>query len=185
MGRLCVAARLFQLHELIGARAHADFLGVLEGLFPMHVGVGVEEVVVVALPVLLCEVVGELAVWQRRRLEAGIRTGLVERHRVERGKHALVRQDRRIVLATLSAIAAAAGLALFVFQPANVTVLLVLTAIYGAMANALYPIAVSHANDFASPEDFVKVSGGLLLLYGIGTVLTFRRAAAQYDKVDL
>ena len=81
------------------------------------------------------------------------------------------RIDRRIVLASLSAIAAAAGLALFVFQPANVTVLLVLTALYGAMANALYPIAVSHANDFASPEDFVKVSGGLLLLYGIGTII--------------
>ncbi len=81
------------------------------------------------------------------------------------------RIDRRIVLASLSAVAAAAGLAIFVFQPANVTVLLVLTALYGAMANALYPIAVSHANDFASPEDFVKVSGGLLLLYGIGTII--------------
>lgn len=44
-------------------------------------------------------------------------------------------------------------------------------AIYGAAANALYPIAVSHANDFATPEDFVKVSGGLLLLYGIGTII--------------
>jgi MFS family permease len=81
------------------------------------------------------------------------------------------RIDRRIVLAVLSAIAAGAGLSLFVFQPASVTVLLVLTALYGAMANALYPIAVSHANDFASPEDFVKVSGGLLLLYGIGTII--------------
>ena len=75
------------------------------------------------------------------------------------------------MLATLSAIAAAAGLSLFVFQPASVTMLLMLTALYGAMANALYPIAVSHANDFASPEDFVKVSGGLLLLYGIGTII--------------
>ncbi|MCA0341208.1 MAG: MFS transporter, partial [Proteobacteria bacterium] len=81
------------------------------------------------------------------------------------------RVDRRIVLAALSAIAAAAGLSLFVFQPASVTMLLVLTALYGAMANALYPIAVSHANDFASPEDFVKVSGGLLLLYGVGTII--------------
>ena len=81
------------------------------------------------------------------------------------------RIDRRIVLAALSAIAAAAGLALFIFQPGNVTVLLLLTAVYGAMANALYPIAVSHANDFASPEDFVKVSGGLLLLYGLGTIV--------------
>ncbi len=48
---------------------------------------------------------------------------------------------------------------------------LVLVGIYGAAANALYPIAVAHANDFASPEDFVKVSGGLLLLYGVGTII--------------
>jgi MFS family permease len=30
---------------------------------------------------------------------------------------------------------------------------------------------VAHANDFAASEDFVKVSGGLLLLYGIGTII--------------
>ena len=28
-----------------------------------------------------------------------------------------------------------------------------------------------HANDHARPEDFVKVSGGLLLLYGFGTMI--------------
>jgi MFS family permease len=49
--------------------------------------------------------------------------------------------------------------------------LITLVGIYGATANALYPIAVSHANDFATPEDFVKISGGLLLLYGIGTII--------------
>ncbi len=42
---------------------------------------------------------------------------------------------------------------------------------YGAAANALYPIAVAHANDFAKADEFVKVSGGLLLLFGIGTII--------------
>jgi MFS family permease len=81
------------------------------------------------------------------------------------------RIDRRFVLAALAAVAAIAGLLLFVLEPTSVTVLLILIAIYGATANALYPIAVSHANDFASSEDFVKVSGGLLLLYGVGTII--------------
>lgn len=81
------------------------------------------------------------------------------------------RVDRRYVLAALSAVAATAGLFMFLLQPASVTPLLIVIALYGAAANALYPIAVSHANDFASPEDFVKVSGGLLLLYGIGTII--------------
>jgi hypothetical protein len=30
---------------------------------------------------------------------------------------------------------------------------------------------VAHANDHARPEEFVKVSGGLLLLYGFGTMI--------------
>jgi MFS family permease len=81
------------------------------------------------------------------------------------------RIDRRYVLAGLSALAAFAGLAVALFQPSNVYVLISMIAIYGAAANALYPIAVAHANDYASPEDFVKVSGGLLLLFGIGTII--------------
>lgn len=81
------------------------------------------------------------------------------------------RMDRRYVLMVLSGLAALAGLVVVIFHPTDATVLIVMIAIYGATANALYPIAVAHANDFASHEDFVKVSGGLLLLYGIGTVI--------------
>ena len=79
--------------------------------------------------------------------------------------------DRRHVLAGLSGVAAMAGLVLYGLRPADGTALMLLIAVYGATANALYPIAVAHANDFAAPEDFVKVSGGLLLLYGIGTII--------------
>ncbi|ASY64223.1 TRANSPORTER, MFS superfamily [Sinorhizobium sojae CCBAU 05684] len=81
------------------------------------------------------------------------------------------RVDRRYVLAVLAGVAALAGLLLFLFEPGQVWIVLTMIAIYGAAANALYPIAVSHANDFATAEDFVKVSGGLLLLYGIGTII--------------
>ncbi|SEL14518.1 Major Facilitator Superfamily protein [Xaviernesmea oryzae] len=81
------------------------------------------------------------------------------------------RIDRRYVLAGLALVAAIAGLLIFVIEPARVWLLVTLVAVYGATANALYPIAASHANDFAAPEDFVKVSGGLLLLYGIGTII--------------
>jgi MFS family permease len=81
------------------------------------------------------------------------------------------RLDRRHVLAALSAAAAIAGLAVAVFSPSGAYGIIILVAIYGAAANSLYPIAVAHANDFAAPEDFVKISGGLLLLYGIGTII--------------
>ncbi|MBD8556197.1 MFS transporter [Rhizobium sp. CFBP 8762] len=81
------------------------------------------------------------------------------------------RIDRRYVVAGLAAIGGVAGLLMFAVQPANVTWLLILIAVYGATANAIYPVAVAHANDFTSSEDFVKVAGGLLLLYGIGTII--------------
>ena len=50
-------------------------------------------------------------------------------------------------------------------------------------AYTLYSIAVAHANDHAKPEDFVKVSGGLLLLYGFGTMIgpVHRRGADGLD----
>ncbi len=79
--------------------------------------------------------------------------------------------DRRYVLAGLSGVAALAALLLVVLQPHDATTMIILVACYGATANALYPIAVAHANDFAGSDDFVKVSGGLLLLFGIGTII--------------
>jgi MFS family permease len=81
------------------------------------------------------------------------------------------RIDRRYVLAAMSGIAALAGLLIFLLHPTSPALLIGLVVLYGAVANTLYPIAVAHANDFAASEDFVKVSGGLLLLYGIGTVI--------------
>jgi MFS family permease len=81
------------------------------------------------------------------------------------------RMDRRYVLAILSGIAGLAGLQMFVLEPVNVITMLILVGVYGAAANALYPITVAHANDFAKPSDFINVSGGLLLLYGVGTVI--------------
>jgi MFS family permease len=66
--------------------------------------------------------------------------------------------------------AALFGLLLFVAAPRSGGVVIAMTALYGALAYILYSIAVAHANDHARAEDFVKVSGGLLLLYGFGTM---------------
>jgi len=81
------------------------------------------------------------------------------------------RMDRRYVLAILSGIAFLAGAQMFLLEPINNLTVLILVGVYGATANSLYPIAVAHANDFAKPSQFLNVSGGLLLLYGIGTVI--------------
>ena len=46
-----------------------------------------------------------------------------------------------------------------------------MTAAYGALAYTLYSLAVAHANDHAASDEFVSISGGLLLLYGFGTMI--------------
>ncbi|VVT06372.1 MFS transporter [Rhizobium sp. EC-SD404] len=81
------------------------------------------------------------------------------------------RVDRRYVLAAVAALAGIVGILMLVTVASDITILFVLIALYGAASYTLYPIAVAHANDFARSEDFVKVSGSLLLLYGIGTIV--------------
>ncbi|MBI1622524.1 MFS transporter [Aquamicrobium zhengzhouense] len=81
------------------------------------------------------------------------------------------RTDRRYVLAAASFGAGLFGFLMFLLTPRDLGAVLGITALYGAMAYTLYSIAVAHANDHASPEDFVKVSGGLLFLYGFGTMI--------------
>ena len=46
-----------------------------------------------------------------------------------------------------------------------------LVVLFGAMIYPMYALAVAHANDFAAPDDFVKIAGGLLLLLGFGTMV--------------
>jgi MFS family permease len=78
--------------------------------------------------------------------------------------------DRRYVLAGAAVGSALFALLVFLVQPRSGVMVITLTAGYGALAYTLYSIAVAHANDHARPEEFVKVSGGLLLLYGFGTM---------------
>ena len=79
--------------------------------------------------------------------------------------------DRRYVLAGAAVGAAVFALLVFLAQPRASWLVIVMTGGYGALAYTLYSIAVAHANDHAKPEEFVKVSGGLLLLYGFGTMV--------------
>jgi MFS family permease len=79
--------------------------------------------------------------------------------------------DRRYVIAGAAIAAGAAGVALLVLKPTDPTVVIVLAGIYGALTYPLYGLAVAQANDYADPGDFVAVSGGLLLLYGAGTMV--------------
>ena len=42
---------------------------------------------------------------------------------------------------------------------------------WGAIAFPIYAISVAHANDYVDADDYVMVSSGLLLLYGLGAIV--------------
>jgi MFS family permease len=81
------------------------------------------------------------------------------------------RTDRRFVLAGAAIGSALIGLLIFLAAPRAGVTIIVMTAFYGALAYTLYSIAVAHANDHADSSEFVQVAGGLLLLYGFGTMV--------------
>ncbi|NNC36633.1 MAG: MFS transporter [Hyphomonadaceae bacterium] len=78
---------------------------------------------------------------------------------------------RRIVLILASIGAAGAGVFLWQFGPVSQSMLLIGAALYGVFAMQVFGMSAAHANDFAEPHEFVAISGGLLLIYGIGSVI--------------
>lgn len=91
--------------------------------------------------------------------------------------------DRRYVLAGAAFGAAVIGSLIYIVAPRSGVLIIAMTACYGALAYTLYSVAVAHANDHASAEEFVKVSGGLLLLYGFGTMIGPVIGAALMDRL--
>jgi MFS family permease len=78
--------------------------------------------------------------------------------------------DRRRVLVGVAVGAAIVGTLIAVLQPRAPTLVVGLVVVWGAMIYPMYSLAVAHANDFAGPDEFVKIAGGLLLLLGVGTM---------------
>lgn len=79
--------------------------------------------------------------------------------------------DRRWVIITICAGAAAAGVALFVLGGLSLKVLFALAFVYGGFTFSLYAVAIAHANDQANPEDFVEIASTLILVFSVGAVV--------------
>ncbi len=81
------------------------------------------------------------------------------------------RWGRRIVIIIISMASAVSGVFLWRYAPMSLNMLLIGGAIYGSFAMQLFGLAAAHANDYAEPHEFVSISGGLLLIYGVGSVI--------------
>jgi MFS family permease len=82
------------------------------------------------------------------------------------------RVDRRWVVgfAALCGLVVGAAIVLF-FEALTPLALMLMGAAWGAVAFPLYAVSVAHTNDHARPGEYVMISSGLLLMYGVGAIL--------------
>jgi MFS family permease len=80
------------------------------------------------------------------------------------------RFDRLAVLVGLGIGLVGSAVAL-VYLPRTLPVILPAAACYGGFVSTLYPICVAHAHDRMTADRVVAVSGRLILLNGLGSVL--------------
>lgn len=82
------------------------------------------------------------------------------------------RGDRRRVILFVSIGSAVGEIALIAANRSGQETLLLLAGfLFGAFALTLYSICVAHTNDHASDENFVSVSGALLLAFAVGAIV--------------
>ena len=80
------------------------------------------------------------------------------------------RMDRRIVMTFAGAFGAALTLAMAIVNPQVPIIIYAGTFLLGIVLFPSYSLAIAHGNDHAKPEDFVRVSSGLLIVYGFGNM---------------
>lgn len=82
------------------------------------------------------------------------------------------RVDRRWVIAFAALTALLVGAAIWLaFKVMSPLLLMLLGAGWGAVAFPLYAVSVAHTNDHAKAGEYVMISSGLLLMYGIGAIV--------------
>ena len=80
------------------------------------------------------------------------------------------RVDRRIVLAILGICLALSAIAL-AHLPRTLAMILPAAAMLGGFMSTLYPVCVAHAHDRMPADRVVAVSGRLILVYGLGSMV--------------
>lgn len=81
------------------------------------------------------------------------------------------RIDRRYVMALAGLVGAIVSVAMIVAAPVQSTAIIGGVFALGSVLFTIYALNVAHANDKADPGEFLQVSGGLLIVYGIGTMI--------------
>lgn len=79
--------------------------------------------------------------------------------------------DRRYMMILAGAIGFTLSFIMVLFHPTSPYTLYAMMFLFGSVVFPIYSLNVAHANDYADASEFVKISGGLLIVYGVGSVL--------------
>ncbi|OBZ96456.1 MFS transporter [Pararhizobium polonicum] len=80
------------------------------------------------------------------------------------------KMDRRIVMVGCGIAGVVSCLAMVAFSGSSPLVLYVIAAFVGSVLFPIYALNVAHANDLARPNEYVEISSGMMITYGIGTI---------------
>lgn len=78
---------------------------------------------------------------------------------------------RRTILVLVALCSAGSGFYLWQYSANSLNTLLIGGFLYGVFAMQIFGLCAAHANDYAQPDEFVTISSGLLMLYGLGSIL--------------
>ncbi len=93
------------------------------------------------------------------------------------------RIDRRIMIVFCCVGTIGTGLTLALSQTHEGTYAFAIACLHGGFMFPLYGLILAHANDYAPQEKLVEISGGLLLVYGLGAVLGPTIVSPLMDRV--
>ncbi|MEO0637446.1 MAG: MFS transporter [Pseudomonadota bacterium] len=102
---------------------------------------------------------------------AAMTGGMVFQYPIGRASDAT---DRRYVMIACGVLGAVLGTVLYAISAGGTTgspAFFAIMFLFGAVLLSIYSLFVAHANDFADPADFVETSSGLLVTYGVGTMV--------------
>ncbi|PRD45817.1 MFS transporter [Phyllobacterium phragmitis] len=91
--------------------------------------------------------------------------------------------DRRYVMVVAGIIGLVLSLAMVVIYPGPGWTIYLLMFLFGSVLYPIYSLNVAHANDSADASEFVEVSSGLLIVYGIGSMTGPQVAGRLMDAV--